>query len=182
VATHYEVLGVGPTASTAEIRQAYLRAALSNHPDRRDVAGPAAAERPARTTEDAIRLRRMQEVNEAWTVLRDPTKRGAYDRELARERRVRAETQRTAQPATAPVAAASGVEDHEVFSSYDVRRVPRVLTLLPPLLIAAAVLLCLAAVALTSQWLVQLGLMILLIGVVLFIVVQLLAMARGGRA
>jgi predicted membrane protein len=69
-----------------------------------------------------------------------------------------------------------------VFSSYDVRPVPRVFTLFPPLLIAAAILLCLAAVALTSQWLIQLGLMILLIGVVLFIVVQLLAMARGGRA
>jgi curved DNA-binding protein CbpA len=182
VATHYEVLGVEPTASTAEIRQAYLRAALSSHPDRREVAGSAAAEQPAGAPTDASRLRRMQEVNEAWTVLRDPAKRGAYDRELARERRPPEETLRSAPVGMATATRAAAVDAPEVFSSYDVRPVPRGFTLFPPLLIAAAILLCLAAVALTSQWLIQLGLMILLIGVVLFIVVQLLAMARGGRA
>jgi curved DNA-binding protein CbpA len=66
VPTHYEVLGVGPSASAEEVRRAYVELARALHPDR--------------AHGDA---RRMQEVNEAWRVLRDPTARRAYDASLA---------------------------------------------------------------------------------------------------
>jgi hypothetical protein len=74
VATHYDVLGVAPTASYDEVRHAYLERARAVHPDRVVEGTASEAERRART---------MQEVNEAWRVLRDPANRSAYDRALA---------------------------------------------------------------------------------------------------
>jgi len=59
----YEVLGVSPAATTAELRRAYRRLALEHHPDR---AGPAGAPRFA-------------QIAEAYRMLSDPTARTAYD-------------------------------------------------------------------------------------------------------
>jgi hypothetical protein len=70
VATHYETLGVARSASAAEVRRAYLARARSLHPDRYVDAG---SER-RRAAE-----RQMQDVNEAWRVLRDPGRRRRYD-------------------------------------------------------------------------------------------------------
>jgi hypothetical protein len=64
--THYEVLGVSPKATVAEVRAAYRAAARDHHPD----AGG-----------DADRMRQL---NAAWQVLGDPVRRAAYDRVLAR--------------------------------------------------------------------------------------------------
>jgi hypothetical protein len=66
--SHYDLLGVAPTASPTEIRQAYLRRARELHPDR-DPAGAS----------DRGRARAMQDVNAAWWVLRDPERRRRYD-------------------------------------------------------------------------------------------------------
>jgi len=65
VRSYYEILGVAATASRDEIRRAYLAGARRLHPDAgaRDQHG-------------------MQVLNEAWTVLRDPRRRRAYDRTL----------------------------------------------------------------------------------------------------
>lgn len=63
--THYEVLGVPRGASSETIRAAYRVKARSHHPD----AGGSAAG--------------MRAVNLAWQVLRDPSRRAHYDRELA---------------------------------------------------------------------------------------------------
>ena len=66
MATHYDVLGVRRDASPAELRAAYVSKARELHPDGRgDVA-----------------RRAMQDVNEAWRVLRDPARRTAYDEQL----------------------------------------------------------------------------------------------------
>jgi DnaJ-class molecular chaperone len=59
----YEVLGVSPAASTAELRRAYRKLALEHHPDR---AGPHSAPRFA-------------QIAEAYRMLSDPTARTAYD-------------------------------------------------------------------------------------------------------
>ena len=67
MATHYDVLGVRSTATHEEIRQAYHERARALHPDR------------AGGRDDA---RAMQDVNEAWRVLRDSASRTAYDRSL----------------------------------------------------------------------------------------------------
>jgi hypothetical protein len=66
--TYYEVLGVGESASSVEIRSAYRAAARSLHPD-------------AGGSEVA-----MQELNVAWNALRDPARRAAYDAFLAGSR------------------------------------------------------------------------------------------------
>ena len=65
MATHYDLLGVPATASPEEVRRAYHERARLLHPDR---SGDARA---------------MQDVNEAWRVLRDAGSRAAYDRTLA---------------------------------------------------------------------------------------------------
>jgi curved DNA-binding protein CbpA len=63
--THYEVLGVLPSASSVEIKRAYRLKARLHHPD---VAGAESAG--------------MQAVNQAWATLGDPARRRAYDRVL----------------------------------------------------------------------------------------------------
>lgn len=74
VTTHYDVLGVRADADAAEVRRAYVARARVLHPDR-------SQGRPA--TDAARMARAMQDVNEAWRVLRSPATRAAYDARLA---------------------------------------------------------------------------------------------------
>lgn len=74
MATHYDVLGVSPTSAQEEVRRAYLALARELHPDR--TLG-------TRVAEAELASRRMQQVNEAWRVLRAPASRAAYDRAIA---------------------------------------------------------------------------------------------------
>ena len=62
---YYHILGLEKDASEKQIRDAYRRLALLNHPDR-NKDNPAAAER-------------MKEINESYAVLSDPRKRKEYD-------------------------------------------------------------------------------------------------------
>lgn len=62
---YYEVLGVNRDASVEEIKKAYRKVAVKNHPDRNP--GDAAAEE------------RFKEAAEAYEVLASPEKRQAYD-------------------------------------------------------------------------------------------------------
>lgn len=64
--THYEVLGVGPKASSAEIRKAYLKLAREWHPDKKKPGADA----------------KFKEINEANAVLSDFVKRTDYDQSL----------------------------------------------------------------------------------------------------
>ncbi len=63
--TYYEILDVRANATFEEIRDAFRQRAREFHPDRNP-------------SPDAVE--RMQEVNEAYEVLRDEGQRGAYDR------------------------------------------------------------------------------------------------------
>ena len=64
----YDVLDVPVWATPEELRSAHRRAVRALHPDSRDAALPEAE------ADAALRL-----VNEAWAVLGDPARRGAYD-------------------------------------------------------------------------------------------------------
>jgi len=65
---HYQLLGVAPSASPAEIRQAYARLAREKHPDRfSDPAEKARAEKA------------FQEITAAFNELMNPDRRRAYD-------------------------------------------------------------------------------------------------------
>jgi curved DNA-binding protein CbpA len=66
VATYYEVLGVDPGASPEEVQRAYRRLARRHHPD------------VAPDSDRAL----MAEINGAWAVLGDPTRRRIYDAAL----------------------------------------------------------------------------------------------------
>ena len=66
MADYYSVLAVSPTASDDEIKKSYRKLAMQYHPDRNG--GSKEAEE------------RFKEITEAYDVLRDPSKRAAYDR------------------------------------------------------------------------------------------------------
>jgi molecular chaperone DnaJ len=63
---YYEVLGVGKSASEADIKKAFRRLAMKYHPDRN-------------TDGDEDNEHRFKEAKEAYEVLSDPQKRSAYD-------------------------------------------------------------------------------------------------------
>src|SRR5690349_12391289 len=63
---YYEVLGVAKSASPEEIKKAYKKAALANHPDKNP------------GDEDAVE--RFKECAAAYEVLSDEHKRARYDR------------------------------------------------------------------------------------------------------
>ena len=76
--SHYQVLGVRPTASAETVKRAYYRKARASHPDAH--AGSAAA-----VLGEAERT--MAALNAAWHVLRDPVLRAEYDAALAQKPR-----------------------------------------------------------------------------------------------
>lgn len=62
---YYEVLGVSRGASDADLKKAYRRVAMKNHPDR--------------NPDDKQAEEKFKEANEAFEVLSDPAKRSRYD-------------------------------------------------------------------------------------------------------
>ena len=102
--THYDVLGVRRGAASSDIKRAYYRRARVLHPDNYTDA-------PDKLRAQAERA--MQELNVAWTVLRDGARRARYDRELdcdvppahPSRRRSAAPTSRNQAPAEPPRAA-----------------------------------------------------------------------------
>lgn len=67
---YYSVLGIAKGASEEEIKKAYTKAAMRNHPDR--MHGKSDAEK------EAAKLK-FQEIEEAYSVLTDEKKRTTYD-------------------------------------------------------------------------------------------------------
>jgi len=70
---HYELLGVSPSASAAEVRKAYARLAREKHPDR--FTDPAEKQRAEKA---------FQDITAAFNALVHPDRRQEYDRERER--------------------------------------------------------------------------------------------------
>ena len=153
-ATHYETLGVAPTAKATEIKRAYYKLARELHPDK--VADP---------NERAQAERRFKLVAEAHSVLVDSARRHEYDASLERgqkeqrrkeqqrhqqqrqqqqqqQRRQQQQQQRRQQqqaqqqqqqqqrrPEQAQASAESGTADHEARARAQVRNVESMLQL-----------------------------------------------------
>jgi curved DNA-binding protein CbpA len=81
--THYEALGVEPDADAEQIKAALRKIAKQCHPDRN--ADPQA---------HAV----MASANSAWSVLKDPLTRAAYDAELAQESEIKHRTKKASPP------------------------------------------------------------------------------------
>ncbi|MEC7651781.1 MAG: DnaJ domain-containing protein, partial [Pseudomonadota bacterium] len=62
----YDVLGVSKDADEGELKSAYRKLAMKNHPDR--------------NPDDNAAAERFREATEAYEILKDPQKRAAYDR------------------------------------------------------------------------------------------------------
>jgi diphthamide biosynthesis protein 4 len=81
--TLYDLLGVLPDASIAEIKAAYQAKALLWHPDKR-------AQTAATSTEDADAM--FLKLQQAWETLRSADTRAAYDEDVAIAKRKAAES------------------------------------------------------------------------------------------
>lgn len=66
---YYHILGVAPGASSAEIKAAYRRLALQYHPDK--------------NAENTAAEQMFKEINEAYAVLSDKSKRAVYHRKYS---------------------------------------------------------------------------------------------------
>jgi molecular chaperone DnaJ len=75
---YYAILGIKREASSREIKRAYKKSVRKWHPDLHP--------------EDPVCRTKIQEINEAYEVLRDPQKRRAYDRRVEGERISRIQT------------------------------------------------------------------------------------------
>lgn len=63
---YYDLLGVDPSVNDGDLKKAYRKASLANHPDK--------------NPGDEGASLRFQEISEAYETLSDPDKRAAYDR------------------------------------------------------------------------------------------------------
>lgn len=156
----YEVLGVARDATPEQLRRAYVEQARRHHPDRHLQSSPA-----VRTEAD----RRMREVNEAWAVVSDPS------------RRPEEPPPRPFQPFD------EGIDEDDPRDAPDIPYRPvqrpsssqRVATLAPALLFAAAVAIGVLGLFLGAPGLLALGGGLFVLSCAGFLVLPLLALGRA---
>ena len=78
--THYETLGISPTANSNQIKKSFKNLALQYHPDKN----------PSKKTEQTFKT-----INEAYQILSNPTKRHYYDQTLQTESQSQDHTSKT---------------------------------------------------------------------------------------
>lgn len=184
---YYETLGVVPDSPAGEIRQAYLAAARAFHPDFHVNADTATRQANAEL---------MQQLNEAWEVVGDPTSRQAYDRSLHLNldpgvaRRAARETNLPPGKGWTPRADDDGwMTDYQAWadeSDVPLDDAPRsagrkLVTVLPLSLFGLAVLLIFIGLALGTDVLVAAGFMCIVASAGLFFLLPMFEMSRGAR-
>ena len=90
---YYQILDINPDSTAEGIRKAYKAASMKYHPDRN----------PGKDTTS-----QMQDINEAYAILKDDDKRSRYDQEY---KRFRQETTKVSEPSTTSW----------TYSSYDIK-------------------------------------------------------------
>jgi curved DNA-binding protein CbpA len=174
--THYEVIGVDPTASAAEIRKAYLKLAREHHPDFHS------------TASDSYRRaneREMQRINEAWAVLSDVERRRAYDDRYRQQQR----EERKARPGAASydfrpiddgpdIDYAAELDDTPVAGT----EVSRTLQILPALLLLGGAFVFVVGALVKLELLVAVGIVGILLGLIGFLAAPAMAIARSLQA
>lgn len=157
---HYDVLGVGPSADEVALHQAYVDLARRHHPDL--VGGDPA---------------RMQAINQAWATLGDPVRRADYDRTLRA-----GVTTGVAQPRPAPPASDDTVDDLDDDNPIRVTvALPRWLSLLPVAMFAVAVLAFAFGLMSSSQPLLGLAMMALILSCLFFLAAPFVALFASRR-
>lgn len=176
--TLYDVLGVRPSSTAAEIRAAYLAAARRAHPD---VAGPAG---------DDV----MRDLNSAWAVLGDARSREMYDLTLSagpaapgagagRPPKPAVDINRPVDRPFVPYHAVDEDDDDEwryVDDETDPDTAPGAAVQLAPIaLVAAGLLVLVAGTVLRALPVMALGGILLALGLVGFLIVPLAVMAKA---
>lgn len=167
--THYEVLGVRPGATAAEIRKAYVARARRAHPD---VAGAAG--------DDTMRV-----LNSAWTVLGDPEARRRYDLTLpdVAPQAPQSNVHRPVERPFVPYHAVDEDDDDEwryVDDETDPDTAPgTAMQLAPMVLLAVGVALLIVGGIVKVTVLVGFGAALIALGAVGFLIVPLMVMARA---
>lgn len=189
MSTHYEVLGVEPDATPPALRAAFLASARRHHPDRVAGRGPAAIA----AAED-----QMRSVNLAWSVLGDPYRRAAYDRELglghghgSGSSAGPQQPTRTA-PTAPPPRSFTPFHDHDEDDDDEWRyepdpqdpgrTPPRLVVALPPALGALGVALVVLSIPIGIRAVMAAGLVCLALSFLAFIGAPLFAMIQGQEA
>jgi hypothetical protein len=164
--THYDVLGVEPSASAAQLRDAYVALARRHHPD---VDGGDAAQ--------------MRAVNAAWATLGDPARRASYDRALA------------GWPAGASTAPRASSDADEGFDLHDLLAdleddtpiggtvvLPPWMRLVPVGMFVASIVLFGLGMLMSAPGLLGMGLVAFLVSCLLFIAAPFVALLASRRA
>jgi hypothetical protein len=165
--THYQVLGVPPAATPADVRRAYLALARRYHPDRLAASGDVEAEE------------RMRAINAAWAVLGDEHRRRDYDAEL---RATELAGRRPGGPSPGFVPIVDDDTDYAALlddTPIDGTRVPRALQLVPVVLLVLAVGAASTGMVLQSPGLLALAVGSVVLSVLGFIAAPVFAVMRS---
>jgi curved DNA-binding protein CbpA len=171
---HYAVLGVSESAPATEIRRAYLGLARAHHPDFHE-----AGDEAARSANE----REMQRINQAWTILGDPTRRRGYD-----ERRRAAQPGTDSRPRPEPARYDFvPYDDEDIDTDYSAliddavegTEVPRWMQLLPVALLLGGIALFILGVMINLSPLLSLGLVSAVLGVLGFLASPAIAISRS---